>query len=288
VANAQIATSVTILNSLKGFMALSLTNFTTSSASAIAQGSIVEVVGAYFNFSTDETINASSWTAISTGSTAYIALTPSGTAGSMIVTAAWQSTVPVWDTSKQGWYVSAASNIRVVASAYKKLDGSYSLKSILDVYDQKGSAYSDNKLGILHHFTLDNTTSKQLVSVTGIPGAGSAATVISVWGTAGVPTAATAIKCKTLLVPYSLATGVTSIRMAFSDSSTVLPIENTAHPFIGLRTYSPSAAFQSEVWNEIDILLNSSGQFYPYIIYNANSSTSQTYYGLYCVGYYMG
>jgi hypothetical protein len=120
VAMSQISTSVTIINSgLKGFIALSLTNFTSTAVSAIASGSAVEVAGAFFLADGDITINASSWTAIATASTAYLALTPSGTAGSQTIAAAWTATAPVWSTSKQGWYATAASSVRVVASAYK-------------------------------------------------------------------------------------------------------------------------------------------------------------------------
>ena len=99
----QIATSVTILNSYLGFQAISLTDFSLTTVSAIAAGSKVEIASAFFTFTSDETINASSWTAIATGSTAFITLTPSGTAGSQIVTAAFTTDAPVWSTSKQGW-----------------------------------------------------------------------------------------------------------------------------------------------------------------------------------------
>jgi len=96
-----------------------LTEFTTSANSAIAAGSGIEIAGAFFKASEIITPNASSWTAIATASTAYLGLTPSGTAGTQILSAAWISTAPVWATDKQGWYSSAGSNIRAVASAYK-------------------------------------------------------------------------------------------------------------------------------------------------------------------------
>jgi hypothetical protein len=116
----QISTSVTIINSgLKGYIGLSLTNFTSTAVSAIASGSAVEIAGAFFLADADITINASSWTAITTATTCYLALTPSGTAGSQTLAAAWTATAPVWSTSKQGWYATAASSVRVVASAYK-------------------------------------------------------------------------------------------------------------------------------------------------------------------------
>jgi hypothetical protein len=116
----QITTSVSVLNSgLSGFLGVSLTNYETSGLSAIAAGSCVEIGGTFFLCTVEETINASSWTAITTAATAYLALTPSGTAGSQILTASWLNYAPVWSESKQGWYASAGSITRVIGSAYK-------------------------------------------------------------------------------------------------------------------------------------------------------------------------
>jgi hypothetical protein len=118
-AASQIATSVTILNSLSGYDGLSLTNMYTSSLSQIASGSVIEVAGAFFKFASDDTINASSWTTIATQTTPYVMLTPSGTAGSQILTPYYTNTTPVWVNSKSGWYASAASSSRVIACVYK-------------------------------------------------------------------------------------------------------------------------------------------------------------------------
>ena len=115
----QISTSVTILNSLHGYLALSLTEYSTSAAAAIAAGSIAEIAGAFFTFAGDEAIEASTWTSIVTGTTAYITLTASGTAGSQVVVAAYTSTAPTWRDDFQGWYASAASSVRVIGSVYK-------------------------------------------------------------------------------------------------------------------------------------------------------------------------
>jgi hypothetical protein len=118
-AGSQLQTSVTILNSLKGFQAVSLTEYNTSAAASIAAGSVVEIAGAFFTFVSDEAIDAASWTAIVTGTTAYITLTPSGTAGSQIVDVAYTATAPTWRDDHQGWYATAASNVRVIGSVYK-------------------------------------------------------------------------------------------------------------------------------------------------------------------------
>jgi hypothetical protein len=116
----QISTSVSILNSgLSGFLGVSLTNYETSALSAIAAGSCVEIGGAFFLFGSETAINASSWTAITTATSAYLQLTPSGSAGSQIITPSWTAAAPVWSESKQGWYTSAGSIIRVIGSCYK-------------------------------------------------------------------------------------------------------------------------------------------------------------------------
>ena len=60
----QIATSVTILNSMKGFYGVSLSEMDTSAATAIKSGSVIEIANAFFIFSGDDTPQASTWTAI--------------------------------------------------------------------------------------------------------------------------------------------------------------------------------------------------------------------------------
>jgi hypothetical protein len=134
---AQIPTSVTRLESMLGYQAVSLTNFDSSALSAIAAGSKVEIAGAFFTFTVDETINATSWTAITTGNTAYIALIPAGTAGSQTVTASYTATAPVWSTSKQGWYASAGSSTRVIGSVRKAEATSQLDKIVFDGMDSQ-------------------------------------------------------------------------------------------------------------------------------------------------------
>lgn len=128
-AGSQISTSVSIIDSLSGFMALSLTEYNTSAAAAIAAGSKVEIAGAFFQFPADET--PTGWAAIVTATTAYIALTASGTAGSQVVNAGYVSTAPTWRDDLQGWYASAASSVRIVASVYKAEATRYYPKFIL-------------------------------------------------------------------------------------------------------------------------------------------------------------
>jgi hypothetical protein len=134
----QVPTSVTRLESMLGYQAVSLTIFDSSTLSSIAAGSKVEIAGAFFTFASDETINLSSWTAITTGNTAYIALTPAGAAGSQTVTASYTATAPVWSTSKQGWYASAGSSVRIIGSVYKLESFSQIEKLIFNGMDSQG------------------------------------------------------------------------------------------------------------------------------------------------------
>jgi hypothetical protein len=129
-AGAQISTGITIIDSLHGYLALSLTEYSTSAAASIAAGSVVEIAGAFFSFPADELIEASTWTSIVTGNTAYIALTASGTAGSQVVTATYTGTAPTWRDDLQGWYASAASTVRVVGSVYKAEATNYGPKYV--------------------------------------------------------------------------------------------------------------------------------------------------------------
>lgn len=164
-AGSQISTSVTILNSLHGFMALSLTEYNTSAAASIAAGSVVEIAGAFFTFAGDEAINASSWTSIVTGTTAYITLTASGTAGSQIVDAAYTSTAPTWRDDFQGWYASAASNVRVIGTVYKAEATSYYPKFIYGpMQDGKQTSISVNSCSVASSISIGNSISSSSAS----------------------------------------------------------------------------------------------------------------------------
>ncbi len=122
----QIPTSVSIISSgLKSYQAISLTNFVASAESLIASGSAVEVVNAFFLADSNITPNASSWTAVGTGNTAYIVVTPSGSAGVQILSAAYTDVDPTWILSKAGWYASAASLTRYVGGVFKDATASY-------------------------------------------------------------------------------------------------------------------------------------------------------------------
>ncbi len=134
----QIPTSVSIISSgLKSYQAISLTNFVTSAASLIASGSAIEIANAFFLADGNITPNASSWTAVGTGNTAYIVVTPSGSAGVQILTAAYTDTAPFWSTSKGAWYASAASLTRYIGGVYKGGATSYKRAFILGAKQER-------------------------------------------------------------------------------------------------------------------------------------------------------
>jgi len=116
----QIATSVNIFSSgLVGYCAVSLDSWAVgaiTSVPSIAAGSAVEIAGAFFTATEDISITAPTATGYS-----YLALAPSGTAGSQTLTASFISAAPIWSNSKQGWYTSAASTIRVVGRIRKQM-----------------------------------------------------------------------------------------------------------------------------------------------------------------------
>lgn len=145
-AGSQISTSVTIISSLLGFEAISLTNLAGSALTAIAAGSKVEIAGGFFTFDSD--LTPSGWTAIGTAHSGYIALTPSGSAGSQVVSAEWTNTTPIWSDSKQGWYQSAGSIVRYVAAAQKISNTAAGVKTVFK------SQYGDSSARYLYRVQL--------------------------------------------------------------------------------------------------------------------------------------
>ena len=146
-ANKQIPTAVTILSSLNGWEAISLTNFVTSAQSLVAAGSKIELGGAFFGFTSDETPSASSWTAVGTGNTAYLVVTPSGAPGSQVLSLAYSAAVPVWHLSKSAWYASAASISRYIGGVYKTSATQYDRAFLLNA-EQNNAAHSLRPISI--------------------------------------------------------------------------------------------------------------------------------------------
>jgi len=126
----QVVTSVTSFSNMaKGYMGVTLLDYATSALSVIHEGSVLEVAGTCFRWDAAET--PGTWVNCTTAATAYLTCVPSGSAGTQILTSGWTSTAPTWHDVNQGWYASAGSSSRVIASAYKTSNTSQNNKRLL-------------------------------------------------------------------------------------------------------------------------------------------------------------
>ena len=98
----------------KGFLRVSLTNPSSTAASLIATGSVLECAGSIYQF-TETSISLDASTA-SSSVAFYYTVIPSG--GGTTVTVVRDSVAPTWIDSKQGFYASAASTTRYIGGAY--------------------------------------------------------------------------------------------------------------------------------------------------------------------------
>jgi hypothetical protein len=103
-----------------GFSAIELTEWNTSTVPKIAAGSKVEVNGAFYKFDADETITGSPSDGL-----VYIKVVPSGDS----ITAEFTNTAPVWRNDLHGYYESAVSVNRYVATV-QKATSSYTRKRV--------------------------------------------------------------------------------------------------------------------------------------------------------------
>lgn len=109
-----------------GYTGLSLTEYDADNEPQIAAGSKVEIAGALFEFTADESI--SGWGGIGNNNDVYIKLVVSGTA----ITAEFTTTAPTWSTSNQGWYGTGGAALhRYVAWLRKDGSGNYTAKRLL-------------------------------------------------------------------------------------------------------------------------------------------------------------
>lgn len=103
-----------------GFSAIELTEWNTSTVPKIAAGSKVEVNGALYKFDADETITGSPSDGL-----VYIKVVPSGDS----ITAEFTNTAPTWRNDLHGYYESAVSVNRYVATV-QKATSSYTRKRV--------------------------------------------------------------------------------------------------------------------------------------------------------------
>ena len=110
----------------RGFMRVSLTNFSGTVASAIGTGSVVECAGSIYT-ATETAISLATGTA-SASVAVYIMAIPA--AAGTTCTFELNSVAPTWVDSKQGFYASAASVTRAIGGMYIGTAATYYSKFI--------------------------------------------------------------------------------------------------------------------------------------------------------------
>ncbi len=115
-ANSQVVIAASCIDKERlGYQACSLTHPADNSAPAIAAGGKVEIAGALYDITADETIVDGG---IANSSQVYFLLTVSGAS----FTAAMTITAPTWDQNKQGFYTGIN---RAIGGCYKDSGGNY-------------------------------------------------------------------------------------------------------------------------------------------------------------------
>jgi len=105
--------------SFKGKHQVSLTNYDNTSLPAVAAGSVIEVNGALYKFTSEEAITGSP-----SDGTVYIYIDPS------TITAVFTNTAPAWSDSKQGWYgTTTTANCRYIEFYMTKATSTYTGKN---------------------------------------------------------------------------------------------------------------------------------------------------------------
>ena len=97
-----------------GYMRVSLTNFSSTAASLIGTGSVLECAGSIYTFSDADAIPLEDGTASADVAVYYVAVPSTDTT----ITCYMEGTAPTWVDSKQGFYQSAASLTRYVGGCY--------------------------------------------------------------------------------------------------------------------------------------------------------------------------
>jgi hypothetical protein len=175
-AGSQVEVALTQIEKQRlGYQAVSLTNFDTDNEPEIAAGSKVEIGGALFEFSANESITG--WGGIGNDNDVYIKLVVDGTS----VTAEFTTSAPSWDTAKHGWYDGLD---RYIGGLYKDGSGNYTAKYLFD------GIVNFNDFVVLDTPGADNWTVpacvyKIRVTIIGAGGAGGTATVSSDSGSGG-------------------------------------------------------------------------------------------------------
>jgi hypothetical protein len=152
--------------------------------------------------------------------------------------------------------------------------------------DTDGQQYH---LGKLHHLPLGNTTSRlEMNSLNPAALNNWYASAITAAGLFGVPTGAKGIRVRVYGNNYAVAAGLTQIGVSFSDNNSNVPVFSTAHPIFGIYGYVAASGYLYGIPTEIDIPLNSSGQFFMYTVISSNNTPGSSQINGAIVGFYMG
>jgi len=120
---------VTIVEkTIRGYMGISLSNLAGSAAPQIQDGSVIEIGGSIYQFTTAETITG--WPSAA-GTTEYIAAVPAGS----VVTVIFTTTAPTWSGTKGGWY---SGNNRYIGTVEWGGSATYSNKFIYQRFNDGG------------------------------------------------------------------------------------------------------------------------------------------------------
>jgi len=122
---------VTIVEkTIRGYMGISMSNLEGTGAPQIEDGSVLEINGSVYQFTTAETITG--WPSAA-GTTEYIAAVPAGST----VTVIYTTTAPTWSGAKGGWY---SGNNRYIGGCEWGGSATYSDKWIYQRFNDGGNS----------------------------------------------------------------------------------------------------------------------------------------------------
>ena len=151
------SSSITVTNLIEilegqriNYDATSLTNYTSSELPAIASGSVINIGGSLYRFSTEESISTSNVTSTASA-TYYIELVPS----SSECTAQFSTTPPEWRNDYCAWYTSTVSSNRQIGELeWNDVNGGYYYKNEYKFLDR----YREKKIYIPNSFSTATVT----------------------------------------------------------------------------------------------------------------------------------
>jgi len=144
--------------SFKGKHLVSLTNYNNTSLPAVAAGSVIEVNGALYKFTSEEVITGSP-----SDGTVYVYIDPA------TITAVFTNTSPTWSDSKQGWYgTSGTVNCRYIY-ILNKASAVYTGKNVINSRIIKrefiASFGSGDANKTINHDISNANTNKRILSI---------------------------------------------------------------------------------------------------------------------------